>query len=399
MRAIFAVSATDPDVLERPLSPHLRRAGLALLVVGGLLLAGARVAGSDRLPEWVFPLLASGSALAAVGAALALLRGGQQLDRRRHVRRSWWSLLGLGHASETTLSGCDRVVVERHRGDSDSPTTYPVRLAGAGRDITLVCPTDGLEARRAGERLARFLALPLHDFSCGQAVVRQPGELDESLRSRLRRTGGPPSLTLTLANPVARVERTDEGWRVEWAGAGPTALAWLPLGAGLALAAVVTATVVASTGTRPLPSPIVPLVVLATLVASSLLAAGKVVRRTVVLAGPRRLRVERVMVLGREVVDIPADELEELTFVRPPVAPPGESPACGPVGCDARKTALDPAPAPPGAGPAAHSRWLGRLLGAGALAARSDRAEVVFGAGLPAEELVHVHALLLRALA
>lgn len=317
---VFVVSS-DRDVLDkREPTGCLRRLGIGLVVAGGgwlVLLLKAHEA--DRLAG-AGCLVAAGVLALVAGAFCLLVRGGTHLDRRRRVQVSWWSVLGLGRRQETSFAGCDRVEIEKDSGDSDSPTTFPVRLAGPEgvEPLPLDAPTDYQQARRAAEAVARFLSLPLHDRSAGEVVVRQPAELDEPLRARLRRTGGPPHLPPAPTAPKARVEQTHEG-----------------------------------------------------------------------------LRVEQVFLLGRKVLEIPADELEELVLLRPDAPPLPE----GAASAEQWRWSLEHGRMPDGREAPRALRWAWRLAGSQGIAARSDRVSLTFGAGLPAEELAYLHALLLRELA
>jgi hypothetical protein len=82
---------------------------------------------------------------------------------------------------------------EYHPGSENrmSYTVYVVSVAGE-RVSTRIdgfredCP----RARARGERVAKFLRLPIHDEKEeGEVVIRQVAELDESLAQRARRTG------------------------------------------------------------------------------------------------------------------------------------------------------------------------------------------------------------------
>lgn len=396
---VFVVGS-DRDVLDkREPTGCLRRLGVGLVVAGGgwlVLVLKAHEAG--RLAGGAGCLVAAGALALLAGAFCLLVRGGIHLDRRRRVEVSWWSVLGLGRRKETSFAGCDRVEIEKDSGDSDSPTTYPARLAGPDgvEPLTLDAPTDYQRARRAAEAVARFLSLPLHDCSAGDVVVRQPAELDEPLRSRLRRTGGPPHLPPAPPAPKARVEQTHEGLRVEVVGAGPSATAWLPVGCAVLFAALVGVAFWSGTIRSPRPFAIAVGVFVALPILAALGAAARhLLQRTVVVAGRLGLRVEQASLLGRTVIEIPADELEELVIVRPDAPPLPE----GAASAEQWRWSLEHGRMPDGRKASKIVRWAWRLAGSQGIVARSDRVSVTFGAGLPPEELAYLHALLLRELA
>lgn len=395
---VFVVSS-DRDVLDkREPTGCLRRLGIGLVVAGGgwlVLLLKAHEA--DRLAG-AGCLVAAGVLALVAGAFCLLVRGGTHLDRRRRVQVSWWSVLGLGRRKETSFAGSDRVEIEKDSGDSDSPTTYPARLAGPEgvEPLPLDAPTDYQQARRAAEAVARFLSLPLHDRSAGEVVVRQPAELDEPLRSRLRRTGGPPHLPPAPTAPKARVEQTHEGLRVELAGAGPSAAAWLPVGCAVLFAAFVGLTFWGGLTRSPKPFAVAVGIFIALPILAALgTAVRNVLQRTVVVSGHMGLRVEQVFLLGRKVLEIPADELEELVLLRPDAPPLPE----GAASAEQWRWSLEHGRMPDGREAPRALRWAWRLGGSQGIAARSDRVSLTFGAGLPPEELAYLHALLLRELA
>jgi hypothetical protein len=397
----FEVSPHDPDVLDKRESTGcLRRLGFGLLLAGSACLFGLWKAfeAGKATSAVATVLVVLGALLLLAGGFCTLVRGGTHLDRRQKVEVSWWRVLGLGRRKETPFAGCDRVTIEKDTGDSDSPTTYPVRLAGpAGVEgLAVDKPSDYQQARVAGERVARFLDLPLHDSSAGMTTVRQPAELDEPLRARLRRTGGAPPLPSAPPDPRARIEETSDGLRIEIAGAGATAVGWIPVALATVFSIVVGLSILPSL-LRGGPSVFLligALFVLAPLLLTLKGAGTTVLRRTVVVASRLALRVEGHAWLTRTTVEIPADELEELILLRldAPSLPPGQGDA------EVWKWSLDHGRMPDGRQAPGALRWLWRLASTPGILARSDRASVVIGTGLPPEELAYLHGRLLRAL-
>lgn len=394
---VFALGS-DPDTLNKIESTGcLRRLGITLSGVGVIWLAllfKAHEAGKVGLfSGWLVP----GGLLLAAGLFCVLVRGGSFLDRRQRVEVSWWNVVGLGRRKETSFAGCDRVEIEKDSGDGDSSTTYPIRLAGPEgvSPLRVDADTDYQASRRAGEAVARFLSLPMHDRSAGELVVRLPGELDEPLRSRLRRTGGPPPLPSPPVTPKARIERTHEGLRIEIVGAGPTRAAWLPVGCALLFAVLVLSSGWTIIARSPWPLAVAVAAFLALPLIEALRSAARhVLRRTVIVAGPFGLRVEASFLLGRKAIEIPTDELEELILLKPeaPRLPSDQASA------EEWKWSLDHGRMPDGTEASRALRWAWRLAGTQGILARSDRQSVTFAAGLPPDEVAYLHVLLLRAM-
>lgn len=397
----FVVSLHDPDVLNRHESVGcLRRLGIVLLLIGaGLLFMAWSLSETGRgQPRAPIVLLAVGSMTLLGGAFCALVHGGAFLDRREKVEVRWWKAAGLGRRQGKSFAGADRVTIGVDSGGADSPTTYPVRLAGpAGIEaLALDKPADYQQARATGEQVARFLDLPLHDHSAGVPVVRQPAELDEPLRSRLRRTNGLPPLPTAPPDPRARVDQASNGLRIEIAGAGVSAVGWIPVGFAAVFSAIVGANLLPAL-LRGGWSPSLGLgllFVLAPLLLTLKGAGSQVLRRTVIEASRLGLRVEMVHWLTRKTVEIPADEIEELILLR--LDAPGGLP--GKESAEAWEWSLEHGRTSDGRALPKAPRWLWRLAQTPGILARSDRVSVTVAAGLPPEELAYLHGLLLRAL-
>jgi len=210
----------DPDVIET-------RSGGGCLSIFGLpfLLAGLfvmqipfgwiPVQNGDAMPRFFFVLF--GGVFAVVGAGLVFGRKGLTLDRRKGLMVEWWGPMLPLKRKEQVLDAFKRVSIVKNSGDSDSPTTYPVKLEGdAIQEVVLFHPTDYQEARRFAEELARFLSRPLADFSSGARVERKPEKLDETFLDRVREgeedAGGLPDPPLDMKS---RVRETAEGMEIE----------------------------------------------------------------------------------------------------------------------------------------------------------------------------------------
>ncbi len=184
---------TRPDVLEG-------RSGGGLLSLFGLpfLAAGLFVwaSGVGLVPQQGrgMPLLVAlpfGGIFVAVGVALVFGRGGTIIDRRRGVVTQWWGLLVAfrSHDRRVDELGAVTVTKEVRRSDKSTYIVFPVRLSSDPKPVKLEEHRRYEDARRTAEQVAKHLALPLHDSSNGDTVIREPGILDLSLKEQLLRTG------------------------------------------------------------------------------------------------------------------------------------------------------------------------------------------------------------------
>ncbi len=191
------VHTGDPEILE------LRSEVVGCVVVAGLMfIAGGGFAialAMDRIPIEAYFNPELKNIATAVGALVAVLglifiggRNGKIFDRRRQSLVSWWGIFVPMRHKEQSLEGYSTVVLvkEVHRGKNSSTTFFPVRLeSSTAEPLKVDTCTDYLKARRLAEAVARVLHLALTDATSGEAVVREPDQLDESLRDRMRRLG------------------------------------------------------------------------------------------------------------------------------------------------------------------------------------------------------------------
>ncbi len=199
------IVSSDPErMVYRSGGGCLMLFGLPFLVAGAFMIVAPFLEGRFQMKDSKTgrPMppavgLAMGAAFAAVGIGLMFGRSGKTLDRRADTLTAWWGLLVPFRRKEHRLSAFERVTLSREirHSKNSTYTVYPVRLEGAGvPKVTLEEPRDMNAARALGEEAAKFLGRPLADSSTGSQVVRQPGELDESLRERARRTGERPQV-------------------------------------------------------------------------------------------------------------------------------------------------------------------------------------------------------------
>lgn len=186
------------------------RGGGGCLVLFGLPFLGAGLAvviaslTASEGPPW-FLGVPLGLVFTLVGTGLVFGRSGMTIDRSRRTVDRWWGLVGVPFKREQTrLDDVDAVTVTREirRGDKRSYTVYPVRLSGAVTSINIDEPQDPAKARAAAEKLAEFLQMPIRDSSTGREQVRQPDDINLSLRERVRQKG----LSVEVPDAPARLK-------------------------------------------------------------------------------------------------------------------------------------------------------------------------------------------------
>jgi hypothetical protein len=404
-------TSPDPDVLEkREGGGCLMVFGLPFFLVGlfilqiplGILPVQASLGGS----VWLFALL-FGVPFTAIGGALMFGRSGLVLDRRKGEIVRWRGLLLPMKRTPVSLAGFHRVRLDRDSGGGES-SAYGVRLAGDGPDGSFLVQSvqDYGEAHRLAEALAKFLGWPLEDRSTGKRVVREADRLDESLRDRVRR------LKERLPEPPppppgmrTRVEQTVGGVVLVIPGSSMGAFRFVPLVFSLIFAGGVLTVFVLPLSTLPMPEGIrwvfLGFVGFFFVILPVWTAVRHFLRRSHayarVEANRALLRIEESEGGKKRVTEIPADELEDLTLpdrrsMLETVEIPGKKRITG-LGDTGTPRLPDGRPVP---------RVLLKIMEmvrSPGITARSDRAIVTFGRGLPEAEAAYVYALVLRAVA
>ncbi|HUT53630.1 MAG TPA: hypothetical protein VM658_09580 [bacterium] len=403
----------DPDVLEtRSGGGCLSLFGLPFLLAGlftmQIPLRLVPVENSDNMPWFFFFLF--GLVFATAGGVLVFGRSGLILDRRTGMAVKWWGLLLPMKRREYPLDTLKTVSIHKNVGDSDSPTTYPVQITGedGGKRISVTNPTDYAQARCEAEQLAKFLGLPVADTSSGKKVVREAGELDESVRDRARRTGEKSGyLPDPPFNMRTRVQETGDGVVLEIPGPPLNVTHYLSLGAATVVSLIALFFLFSNLEPSDLawpPSPqdaAIAGLILIFFVAAPILSALAHVRRdrnrsTRVIASPALLRVEE-RVKGKLVTtEIPGDQLEELTL-------PTLTDATAAMNAQSKRPAYELGDTgvmrmPDGRPMPGILVTILKMAGSPGIVARSDTATVTFGAGLSEAELRYLQALILKAM-
>lgn len=355
--------------------------------------------------RFFFPVF--GGIFAAVGTALVFGRYGMILDRTRGRVVQWWGLLVPMKRREHLMDAIGQVNLDFSSGDGDSADTWPVTLSGGilPKPILVTQPSEFAEARRFAEELSRFLNKPLVDSSTGERVTRDPDHLNESYPDRIRRTKE-ASAPLPPQPPVmrARVEHAVNdlvfhipGPEIRWFHYFPAAIFLIIAGSA---AFIFLPTILRLPMPESLRYPalgLIGLIFVAVPVLSALLHVLRLKNQFErVTATKAFLRVETLKQGKRSTVEIPLDELEDLTApslrsVMETAGTPGKEKVLS--GDTGTPRMADGRPVP------RFLLSLMKLAGSKGIVARSDKAVIEFAQGLDEAESLYLHALLRKKIA
>ena len=316
-----------------------KRSGGGLLVLFGLLFTGVGLflltlpfggpgptGSAAPVPvRLLFTLVFS-----AVGLALIFYRRGISLDRRHRITTVWWGFpMPLRQTprawAEFTLVALTR---EIRKSKNSTYTVYPVRAIGQGKPLKFEEPQDYQAARRTAEQVAEFMGLPLHDSSSGHAVIRQPGELNEPLGHRLKRTGDPATaLPAPPAGMRSRLFQKDRSVLMEIPAPPPNPLLLIALigSVGFTLFIIFGFLLAALPPIQGISRSVLGTVLIAVLVGPEIGFAAFLWfgRRqpTRLTVSPAGLRFETIGLMGIRAEEFPASQLEELEVQRTEVPP------------------------------------------------------------------------------
>ncbi len=161
-------------------------AGIFLVLVGlGLL----RLENSDEVPRWGWPLMTlMGLVFAGIGGGLAFGRRWTTVDLDRRVLIKEWGPLVPVRREEHRLGDFDAVLLRLIAGDSDTSDSYEVLLRrrdGRGPVLLSSSQVFGESRERAGE-VAKLLGFPLSDASAGTERIIPPERVDTTFQERLQ---------------------------------------------------------------------------------------------------------------------------------------------------------------------------------------------------------------------
>lgn len=414
------VHTGDPGILS------LRSDVIGCVVLAGLLLitgGGMTLALTLDLIPFTFSFDPELENLAMAAGVIAIMlglifvggRSGKIIDSRLQSLVSWSGFLIPMRRKHQSLGGYSWVVLvkEIRRGSKSSTTTFPVRLEGDGKSALLLeSGRDALEARRLAEAVAKVMRLPMTDSTSGQAVIREPDRLDESLRDRVRRLGervevpSPPhtmrsQVQLTSNEVVADLPGMSTKARLVITGV----VAIFALGFGVFFVGTDLIAGGDNRWTDRLPMLLFPGLFATIPMLVIFTKLGKLHRATRVTAN----RASLLVIQGRKRTEIPGDELEELSisghdFNQIFQTRSDGSMVVNPEHLDTPEgSAYRAKHGPPPTIPPALAGIL-RILGSfspetQSIRACSDRASVQFGGGLDRDELAYLYSAIIKVMA
>ncbi len=356
--------------------------------------------------------LAAGGLSVILGLVFIGGRSGKIFDSRRQSLISWSGLFVPMRRKHQRLDGYSWVVLvkETRKGKKSSTTFFPVRLEGErGPALQIDTCSDALEARRLAEAVAKVIRLPLTDSTSGEAVIREPDHLDESLRDRMRRLGERIEMPSRPNTMRSQIQATSSEVVAELPGMSTkvrlimnVVVFVFVLGIGVPFFGAQLLTGADGRLTENLP-----LLLAATffLVIPLLVILGKLDgfnRAARVTAN----RVALTVVQGRKTTEIPGDELEELSISGKDINQLFQIQADGSMVIDPSRLDTPEAAAhtakhgqPPTIPPALAGivRTLGTLSPERlSILARSDHASVSFGSGLDSDELSYLYSAIMK---
>lgn len=366
---------SDPDIWQKKSGGGcLILFGLPFLLIGLALLLGF-MEPEEKMP--VFLKAFVGLAFAFSGAVIVFGRMGTTIDRRSGKVTEFIRLIFEIRKKEYSLNRYNRVTLTKELRQSRNTSYYvwPIRIAGEEgvEEVTLDEPRSAPGGRTGAEKLAHFLGLPLHDSSTGEATVRAPDSLDESLREHAYKT----SERVKLPDPPADMRSviTDgmEGTEIAIPGPGLNRLSFLPLILPLFFSLVLYQYFLKDLIKKWPPKDTTEMLVagffvfffiIVPFITTLISIFARARKRAVVTASSTMLRVVEKGLIGKKTTEIPAEELEELVFTE----------STGKMATRRLEKGMPSIGSP--------------------IIARSDTAEVSFGKGLTDEELRYIHALI-----
>ncbi len=185
------VFGLDPRNSKRLLVRH--RSGGCIRVLGIFFLGGGLALQAVGLLDGIsWGALAGGLAMGLFGAFLLFARSSTAFDRHIDQIEHGFTVGVTTVFHRQSLVGFDRVMITEkvdvshdEDGDASYSTTFKVELWGSGNSLTVASTGLWETSVPVAEAMSRFLRLPLHDRAAKR--VRQPDELDLSLREQRRR--------------------------------------------------------------------------------------------------------------------------------------------------------------------------------------------------------------------
>lgn len=411
------VHTGDPGILS------LRSDVIGCVVLAGLLfIAGGGITAAlalDMIPIGVSfepdvknIVLAAGALAVMLGLIFVCGRSGKIFDPRRQSLITWSGFLVPMRRKHQRLDGYSWVILDKEvrRGKNSSTTLFPIRLEGdRGPALPVDTCTDALEARRLAEAIAKVMRLPLTDSTSGQAVIRDPDHLDESLRNRMRRLGERVEVSPQPHAMRSQIQFTSSEVVADLPGMSAKARLVLnvavivfALGIGIAFFG----TDILSGADDQWNDKLFMLLFPAFVVAIPLLVVLAKIRGFNRASRVTATRVSLIVIHGRKRTEIPGDELEELSISGRDFTKLFQTRDDGSMVIDPDRLDTPEAAAytakhgqPPTIPPALAG--ILRTLGSfspetRSILARSDRASVRFGGGLDSDELAYLYSAIMK---
>ncbi|MBI1372280.1 MAG: hypothetical protein GC159_05905 [Phycisphaera sp.] len=223
----FSVRKTFDGVEIRTGSPiPLKLFGLVFFAAGmGILYAKAtgRMSSSggsagDALAPYIV-----GGVFGLFGFVTMGWRSGLRVNHRRRTLTTWWGVVVPLFSKDRDLEAVRAVHVCKEvrrtsngKGGSSSKTVYPVRLVFDGSDRhEIKAPGSPIVARQLAEAVAHAADAPMHNAIGGESVIRQPDQLDWSLREHLLHAGDAPPEPTAPSDTTLRVEPERDGYAID----------------------------------------------------------------------------------------------------------------------------------------------------------------------------------------
>jgi len=371
MRTMVHIDLGDPDRRAYKRGSWLLSFLGLLLILPALcllwMLVSKAVKGDPVPLSGVVTLVVAAGGMGLLGC-FALVQYRVVVDRGTKTVTRWWGLFMPMKRAVTSLDSYDAVVVARQisRGRGGETFLYPIGLTGPSTQLLVDRTNDLDEARHDAEELAKFLALRLIDRSAGTETIREAGTLDTSLRERVRE--GPlvaPELPPMPTTMKSSCHTEGEVLTLQIPRPGFCARHVGPLFAVSLLWCLFLTPAAVTALSRKRPDDFVFSLIVFSLVWVPLLwftiwltrrVLHSALKHTTASVSPSSLDVTLTSPMKTERASIPADELEELEIV----------------------TDLED------------------IHKSKAIGARSDRASIRIGVGLPEEELTWLHATITR---
>jgi len=399
-----------PDILEyRGGGGCLSLFGLPFLLAGLFIMQiplGIIPVQGDS-PPWYF-IVPFGFVFTAVGAGLVFDRNGLTINLSIRQISQWRGLLIPIKREIKSLDLYNKVRLSKLSGDSDSSDTYPIFLEGSntGGSLKICASVDFQAAKYSAEELCRFLNFILEDDTSTVKIIRKPGELNESLRQQLRKSGQTSqSLPRKPFEMLCNIQQTAEGYIIEipWTTVKKAVLANLI--SNLIVAGFVFYFFLWPMLTLPMPETIryifvgfiLLFFILGPIISSLLKLRKKKTFRTTVTVTSAFIRIEDTGSRKKSAAEIPAEELEELVLPTERYAAEKPNYSGKKEGISIGETGM-----PRLANGRQLPKFVHKLMKSvphPGITLRSRNQLQSFGEGLPLDELVYIHALIRKFIA